>query len=234
MRNVFSPSAFSSFSVRRAPVGVPPVDQPDAEDAVVRPLLDLGDVLVVDPEAELTHLSVRPSEQGKNGIGERELLGDALGVERGQARLDVAGVRSGDRVVLGEHLDELGHEDGLPVHADHPAAVDVHDARGALLHAVGKALVEDVLRQRDVVVGREHLGPRREPAVDAAGRGDDPWARPGPRVGTSVSSRYRSSPPLPRSTDVRRLLRLRSNRQRILLACSDVERVPGEVREVVT
>ena len=76
----------------------------------------------------------------------------------------------GHGVVLREHLDELGHEDGLPVHADHPPTIDVHDARRAVLHAVGKALVEDVLRQRDVVVGREHLGPRGEPEVDERAR----------------------------------------------------------------
>ena len=127
-------------------------------------------MLVVDPEAELTDLPVRPSEQGENGVRERELLGDALRLERGEPRVDVARVGPGDRVVLREHLDELGHEDRLPVHADHPAAIDVHDAGRALLHALGKALVEDVLRQRDVVVGREHLGPGGEPEVDERAR----------------------------------------------------------------
>ena len=146
-----------------SPVRVPPVDETDAEDAVVRSLLDLCDVLVVDPEAELTDLSVRPSEQGEDGIRERELLGDALRLERSQSGVDVTGVRPRDRVVLREHLDELRHEDGLPVHADHPSATDVHDAGRPVLHAVGKALVEDVLCQRDVIVGREHLGPGGSP-----------------------------------------------------------------------
>ena len=96
MRNVFSPSAFSSSSVRRAPVGVPPVDEPDAEDPAARALLDLGDVLVVDPEAELADLPVGPAEQGEDGVGERQLPVDALGVERRQPGVDVAGVRPGD------------------------------------------------------------------------------------------------------------------------------------------
>ena len=199
---------------------VPPVDQTDAEDAVVRPLLDLRDVLVVDPEAELPDLPVRPPEQGENGVRERQLLGDALRLERRQPRVDVARVRPGDGVVLREHLDELGHEDGLPVHSDHPPTTDVHDPGRAVLHAVGKALVEDVLRQRDVVVGREHLGPRREPEVDDRAR--TAILRRAQTLGRvrQRPRRYRSSPPLHCSTDDDRLLRRRSNRQRTLLACS--------------
>ena len=70
MRKVLSPSCFSSFSVRRAPVRVPPVDETYAVDPVARPLLHLGHVFVVDPEAPLTDLSVRPPEQGEDRIRE--------------------------------------------------------------------------------------------------------------------------------------------------------------------
>ena len=112
-------------------LGVPPVDEADAEDAALRSLLHLGDVLVVDPEAELADLAVGPAEQGEDRVGERQLLGDALRVEGREPGVDVARVRARQRVVLREHLDELGHEDGLAVHAEHPAAVDVHDPRRA-------------------------------------------------------------------------------------------------------
>ena len=57
------------------PLGIPPVDQADPVDAVARALLHLGDVLVVDAEAALAHLLVRPAEQGENGVREGQLLG---------------------------------------------------------------------------------------------------------------------------------------------------------------
>ena len=140
-------------------VGVPPVDEADAEDPAARALLHLGDVLVVDPEAELADLPVRPAEQGEHRVRERQLPADPLGVEGGQPGVDVARVRTGDGVVLREHLDELAHEDRLAVDPEHPAAVDVHHPGCTVLHALGEPLVEDVRRERDVVVGREHLGP---------------------------------------------------------------------------
>ena len=90
MRNVFSPSAFSSSTVRRVPSASHQLTRPDAEDAAVRPLLDLGDVLVVDPEAQLADLAVGPAEQGEDRVGEGELLVDALGVEGGEPGVDVA------------------------------------------------------------------------------------------------------------------------------------------------
>ena len=95
--------------LERAPraVGVPPVDEADAEDASAGALLHVGDVLVVDPEADLADLLVGPAEQGQDRVGEGELLVDPLGVERREAGVDVAGVRAGQRVVLGEHLEEL-------------------------------------------------------------------------------------------------------------------------------
>ncbi len=65
----------------------------------------LGDVLVVDPEAELADLLVGPAEQRQDRVREGELPVDALGVERREAGVDVAGVRAGQRVVLREHLE---------------------------------------------------------------------------------------------------------------------------------
>ena len=86
---------------------------------------------------------------------------------------------------------------GLPVHAEHPAAVDVHDARRPVLHALGKALVEDVLGQRDVVVGREHLDvPAGSPEIDEGSRMPVLRRARGLRPGTSAFLRDRSSPPL--------------------------------------
>ena len=66
--------------------------------------------------------------------------------------------------------DEFGHEDRLAVHPEHPPPIDVHDTRSTVLHALGETLVEDVLRQGDVVVGREDVGPSREPEVDEGSR----------------------------------------------------------------
>ena len=66
IRKVFKPSALSSPTRPAGALRIPPVDEADAEDAVVRSLLDLSDVLVVDPEAELADLPVRPAEQGED------------------------------------------------------------------------------------------------------------------------------------------------------------------------
>ena len=46
--------------------------------------MNLGDVLVVDPEAQFSDFAVRPSEQGENGVGEGQLTVDAFGVEGGK------------------------------------------------------------------------------------------------------------------------------------------------------
>ena len=45
-----------------------------------------------------------------------------------------------------------------------PSTFMTRGARSFML--VGKALVEDVVGQRDVIVGREHLRARRQPDVD--------------------------------------------------------------------
>ncbi len=167
--------------------GIPPVDQPDPVDAVVGALLHLGDVLVVDAEAALPHVLVRPTEQGQDGVREGQLLGHTLGLERGETGLHVARVRPRHRVVHRQDLDELSHEDRLPAHAEHPAAVDVHDPRRLLLEVLGQALVEDVDGQRDVVVGREHLDVGREPRIDQGSHDADPSALRDLRTGTSAN-----------------------------------------------
>ena len=153
--------------LERAPraVGVPPVDEADAVDASAGALLHVGDVLVVDPEADLADLLVGPAEQRQDRVREGELLVDPFGVERREAGVDVAGVGAGQRVVLGEHLEELRVQDRLAAHADRPAAVDVQDLRDLVLHRLRCPFDEDVLRQRDVVVGGEHLGADRQPEV---------------------------------------------------------------------
>ena len=102
------------MTVRRAPSVSHQLIRPTPIDPVVRPLLDLGDVLVVDPEAELANLPVRPAEQGQDGVREGQFLGHALRLQGGEPRLDVARVGPGDRVVLGQHLDELGTRTDFP------------------------------------------------------------------------------------------------------------------------
>ena len=64
-------------------------------------------------------------------------------------------------------------QERLAVDGERPGAVDVDDPRGLVLHRRRELLVEDVLGQRDVVVGGEHLGARGQP--------DDPPTGPGRR-----------------------------------------------------
>ena len=76
-----------------AALAVPPVDDPDAVEAAVRALLQLGDVLVVDAEAELADLLVGPAHEPEQGVGERQLPVDAVGLELAEPRLGVVGGR---------------------------------------------------------------------------------------------------------------------------------------------
>ena len=50
---------------------------------------------------QLADLLVGPAEQGEDGVREGQLPGHALGLERGEAGLDVARVGPGHRVVHG-------------------------------------------------------------------------------------------------------------------------------------
>src|SRR5262249_16162617 len=75
---------------------------------------------------------------------------------------DVVGRRAGEVVVLHEHPTEVAAGPGLALHPDHVGAVLVPDPRGGTLEVVGEALVEDVVGDRDVVVGREDLGSWRQ------------------------------------------------------------------------
>ena len=85
MRNVLNPKPFSSLTVRRSRFGIPPIDQADPVDAVVRSFLDLCDVLVVDPEASSRTSLSGHAEQGEDRIREDQLLGDALRIRARRA-----------------------------------------------------------------------------------------------------------------------------------------------------
>ena len=74
------------------PFGIPPVDETDPVDPVVRSLLHFGDVLVVDAEAALPHVLVRPAEKSEDGVREGQFLGHTLGFEGSEAGLHVARV----------------------------------------------------------------------------------------------------------------------------------------------
>ena len=95
-------------------LGVPPVDQPDAVEVAVRALLQVGDVLVVDAEYPLAQRLVRVVEQRQHGVGECQLLVDAVLGELADARLDVVGRRAGQVVVLHEHPAEVTAHQDLP------------------------------------------------------------------------------------------------------------------------
>ena len=156
-RKVLSPRSFISVSVRRAPSPSHQLMTPDAEEAPARRLLQLGDVLVVDAEAALAEVLVGQPHQAEERVGEGELAVDAVGLELAQAGVDVGGARPGERVVLHEHGGELAGQERAAADGEVPGAVVVHDPRGLLLQLLGEPLVEDVVGQRDVVVGREHL-----------------------------------------------------------------------------
>ena len=182
-RNVLSPNDFSSASVLRVPFGIPPVDQADAVEVAVGPLLQVGDVLVVDAEHPLAQRLVRVVEQRQHGVGEGQFLVDAVLVELADARLDVVGRGTGEVVVLHEHAAEVAAGPGLALHADHVGAVLVPDARRGALEVLGEAFVEDVVGHRDVVVGREDLGAGGQPDDGRRRRGRaGSWARPSLRA----------------------------------------------------
>ena len=124
----------------------------------------------------------------------------------------------------GQDLDELLDQDRGGVGGDHPATVDVHHPGGPVLHGRRELLVEDVLGQRDVVVGREHLGARRQAHI---GEGTGKPVLGGPHALGRIRHGLRGHVCVPpgrlRSAT---LLRLRSNRQRTLLRSGRFGRRP--------
>ena len=94
-QNVLMPSAFASDTRPPRAFAVPPVDEPDAVEAAVGALLQLGEVLVVDPEAQLAHLVVGQPHQRQQRVGERQLPGDAVGVELRQPGVEIGGAAPG-------------------------------------------------------------------------------------------------------------------------------------------
>jgi hypothetical protein len=117
-------------------------------------------VLVVDAEHALAQRLVRIVEKRQHGVGEREFLVDAVLGEFGDARLDVVRRGTCEVVVLHQHPAEVTAHPRLALHADHVGAVLVPDARRLALQVIGEAFEEDVVGNRDVVVGGEDLGAR--------------------------------------------------------------------------
>ena len=103
-RNVFRPSAFSSVSVRRRPVGVPPVDQADAVEAPVGPLLQLGDVLVVDAEARSRSALSGKCSSASTALGKASSRSTPSAASCSSRRSRSAGARPLQRVVLHQHV----------------------------------------------------------------------------------------------------------------------------------
>ena len=137
---------------------IPPVDQAHTEEVAVGALLQIGDVLVVDAENAFTQRLVRESEHGQQRIGEGEFPVYAVLTQFAYPRFDVVGGRPGQIVVLHQHRAEDIGQERLPLVTDLVGAVLVPNPRRTVFEVVGKALVEDVGRQRDVGVGGEHLG----------------------------------------------------------------------------
>jgi hypothetical protein len=134
-------------------LGIPPVDQAGSVEVAVTALLQVGHVLVVDPENALAQVLVGIVEQRQDGVGERQLLVDAVLRQLTHARLDVVRGCARQVVVLHEHPAEIARQEGLSLgHADHVRAVLVPDSRRLVLQVVGKALVEDVVGHGNVVV----------------------------------------------------------------------------------
>ena len=92
-QNVVRPRSFISVERPAAPLAVPPVDHADAEEAAARLLLQLGDVLVVDAEAELADLLVGPAHETEQRVGEGQLAVDAVGLELAERARRVVGAR---------------------------------------------------------------------------------------------------------------------------------------------
>ena len=131
-QNVLRPSAFSS--VERAPgaLGVPPVDEPDAVEAAARALLHLGDVLVVDPEAELADLLVGPAQQRRASRWGRRAPCRCRPDSSSRSRASMSPVRgAGQRVVLRQHLDELAGQERLAADGRASSAPSSYKTRGA-------------------------------------------------------------------------------------------------------
>ena len=171
-QKVLRPRSFISASVRRAAVAVPPVDHPDAVEAAVRALLQLGDVLVVDAEAQLPDVLVGPAHQPEQRVGEGQLAVDAVGLELAQARVDVVGARARQRVVLHQHRGELPRQEGLPADGERPGAVVVDDPR-----APGPSSTPGTARRRcprRARCGRRRRTPRCRPAARPS-RWRVPW-----------------------------------------------------------
>ncbi len=158
-----SPRDFSSAIVLPCALGIPPVDQADAVEVSVGAFLQFGHVLVVDPEHPLAQRLVRIVEQRKHGVREGQFLVDPVLGEFANARPDVIGRGAGEIVVLHQDPAEVTTGPGLALHAHHVGAVLVPDARRRALEILGEAFVEDVVGDRDVVVGREDLGAHGEP-----------------------------------------------------------------------
>jgi hypothetical protein len=144
-------------------LGIPPVDQADPVEVAVAAFLQFGHVLVVDAEHAFAQRLVRVVEQRQHGVREREFLVDAVFLEFPDARGDVVRRGTGQIVVLHQDAAEVAAGPCLALHPDHVGAVFVPDARRRALEVVGEALVEDVVGDRDVVVGREDLGARGQP-----------------------------------------------------------------------
>ncbi len=132
--------------------------------------LQIGDVLVVDPEHPLAQGFVGVVEQRQHRVREGELRVDAVLFELADSGLDVVRGGAGQIVVLHEHATEVAAGPGLALHPDHVRAVLVPDARRRALELLGEAFVEDVVGDRDVVVRGEDLGALRKPG-EAVRRG---------------------------------------------------------------
>ena len=73
----------------------------------------------------------------------------------------------GEVVVLHQHRAEVTRQERLALAADLVRALLVPDPRRLVLQVVGEAVVEDVVGQGDVVIGREDHSSRRQAHIDA-------------------------------------------------------------------
>jgi hypothetical protein len=186
--------------LQRAPGALrgPPVDEPDAVEAARRLFLEVGQIFVVDPEAQLAYLGVGVVEQRHQRVGEGQLAGDAVCLELRPAGLEGAGARARQGVVLGEDTGELLGEELAVPGGQVPGVVAVDDPGDAVLERRGGPVVEDVLGERDVVVGREDLGSRRQARRRGGGMSVTVLGRAQPLGGVdlerSTSTRHTASP----------------------------------------
>ena len=184
MRNVVSPSAFSSLDRAAGSVGVPPVDEPDARRC--------GRPSAPGPR-RCARCRCGSRAHGPPGPANRTGRGPSWGTpapwstpseSSAASRASTSPVcEPGTGSYWVSTSMNSRHQDRLAVHPDHPAAVDVHDARRPVLHALGEPLVEDVVGQRDVVVGGEDLGPGRQPEVTTGAGGRRSFGAPKPAAG---------------------------------------------------